>query len=140
MLIPFGGLLRQVNISEAHISERKVIYSPEFIDWYEFLSKREKFQVDAWLKHLESSGPKTKRPAVEHIKGSRFQKMKELRVPKDIRILFIFDRQRSLVLLVGGNKSEKDQSSPNWNRWYQKMIPMAERIYSKHLEKLEESQ
>jgi len=61
-------------------------------------------------------------------------------VPKDIRILFIFDRQRSLVLLVGGNKSEKDQSSPNWNRWYQKMIPMAERIYSKHLEKLEESQ
>ena len=94
MLIPIGGLLRQVNISEAHISERKVIYSPEFSDWYEFLSKREKFQVNAWLKHLELSGPKTGRPAVEHIKGSRFQKM----------------------------------------------IPMAERIYSKHLEKLEESQ
>jgi len=52
----------------------------------------------------------------------------------------MFDTQGSLVLLVGGNKSEKDQSSPNWNRWYQKMIPIAEKIYSKHLEELEESQ
>jgi hypothetical protein len=66
--------------------------------------------------------------------------MKELLVPKDIRILLMFDTQGSLVLLVGGNKSERDPSSPNWNRWYQKMIPIAENIYSKHLGQLEEPQ
>jgi len=77
---------------------------------------------------------------VGHIKGSTFHHMKELLVPKDIRILFMFDTQSSLVLLVGGNKSERDPSSPNWNRWYPKMIPIAESIYSKHVEQFEEPQ
>jgi hypothetical protein len=140
MLIPFGGLLRQVNISEAHISERKVIYSPEFNQWYELLTKREKRQVRARVRHLQSEGPVVGRPTVGLIKGSIFHQMKELLVPKDIRILLMFDTQGSLVLLVGGNKSERDPSSPNWNRWYQKMIPIAENIYSKHLEQLEEPQ
>jgi len=139
-LIPFGGLLRQVNISEADISERKVISSPGFNQWFEFLTKGEKRQVRARVKHLQINGPVVGRPMVGHIKGSTFHHMKELLVPKDIRILFMFDTQSSLVLLVGGNKSERDPSSPNWNRWYPKMIPIAESIYSKHLEQLEEPQ
>jgi hypothetical protein len=139
-LIPFGGLLRQVNISEADISERKVISSPEFNQWFEFLTKGEKRQVRARVKHLQMNGPVVGRPMVGRIKGSTFHHMKELLVPKDIRILFMFDTQSSLVLLVGGNKSERDPSSPNWNRWYPKMIPIAESIYSKHLEQLEEPQ
>jgi hypothetical protein len=139
-LIPFGGLLRQVNISEADISERKVISSPEFNQWFEFLTKGEKRHVRARVKHLQINGPVVGRPMVGHIKGSTFHHMKELLVPKDIRILFMFDTQSSLVLLVGGNKSERDPSSPNWNRWYPKMIPIAESIYSKHLEQLEEPQ
>ena len=36
-------------------------------------------------------------------------------------------------MLVGGNKSEREDTTPNWNRWYAKMIPVAEKIYRKHL-------
>ena len=36
-------------------------------------------------------------------------------------------------MLVGGNKSEREDTTPNWNRWYAKMIPVAEKIYINHL-------
>jgi len=36
-------------------------------------------------------------------------------------------------MLVGGNKSEREDTTPNWNRWYAKNIPVAEKIYRKHL-------
>jgi len=55
--------------------------------------------------------------------------MKELRVSKGIRILLISDSQQTIVVLVGGNKSEQEDTTPNWNRWYKKMIPIADRIF-----------
>jgi hypothetical protein len=58
--------------------------------------------------------------------------MKELRVSKGIRILLISDSEQTIVVLVGGNKSEQEDTTPNWNRWYKKMIPIADRIFMKY--------
>ena len=129
MLIPIGGLLRQVNISEAHISIREVKYRQEFIQWFETLSEREQEKIEATLKHVQLKGSNTKRPYVGHIRGSRYHKMKELRVSKSIRILLVSDSEQSIVVLLGGNKSGQEDTTPNWNRWYKKMIPIADRIF-----------
>jgi hypothetical protein len=45
----------------------------------------------------------------------------------EVRILFCFDPRRQAVLLLGGDKSG------NWNRWYDKAIPEADRLYEEHL-------
>lgn len=60
--------------------------------------------------------------------------MRELRVQhKDLpdRILYAFDPRRTAILLIGGNKTGND-------RWYDEYVPVADRLYDKHLEELEE--
>lgn len=55
--------------------------------------------------------------------------LKELRpLGTEIRILFIFGPDRTLVLLYGGNKEGE------WTRWYRTAIPEAARLYRKYLE------
>jgi len=44
------------------------------------------------------------------------------------RILFAFDPKREIILLVGGDKRGNKQ-------FYKKMIPIAERLYEKHLKR-----
>jgi hypothetical protein len=41
----------------------------------------------------------------------------------DIRLLFVLDPVRSAYFLVGGDKSG------NWDAWYKRNIPVAERRY-----------
>ena len=129
MLIPIGGLLWQVNISEAHIQIWKFEFSKEFVQWLETLSEKEQKKIEATFQHVQFKGPDTKRPYVGLIRGSSFHKMKELRVSKGIRILFINDEGQTIVVLLGGNKSEQEDTTPNWNRWYRKMVPIADRIF-----------
>ena len=53
--------------------------------------------------------------------------MRELRVQsreKPIRVLYAFDPNRAVVLLVGGHK--------NNNRFYDLLIPIADDLYSEH--------
>jgi hypothetical protein len=50
--------------------------------------------------------------------------MKELRTAgTSIRILFIFDPLRRVILLLGGDKAG------SWNNWYDTNIPVAEERY-----------
>jgi hypothetical protein len=57
--------------------------------------------------------------------------MKELRPGSrgrsEIRILFVFDPWRSAILLVGADKSG------DWQGWYRRAIPEAERLYEHYL-------
>jgi hypothetical protein len=62
--------------------------------------------------------------------------MKELRVPAGIRVLFAFDPRRVGILLIGGDKSPEDPGSPNWNRWYDHYVPIADDLYDTHLREL----
>lgn len=60
--------------------------------------------------------------------------MRELRIQHKgypYRILYAFDPRRSALLLIGGNKAGKD-------RWYDKHIPIADKLYDDHLRLLEE--
>jgi hypothetical protein len=44
-------------------------------------------------------------------------------------VLYAFDPRRCAILLIGGNKTGR-------NRWYESMIPLADRIYDEHLNQL----
>jgi len=60
--------------------------------------------------------------------------MKELRVQHEgrpYRILFAFDPRRMAYFIVGGDKTGDDL-------FYQRMIPVADRIYAQHLREIGE--
>ncbi len=59
--------------------------------------------------------------------------MRELRVQvggEPYRIFYAFDPRRAAILLLGGNKVGDDD-------FYDRMIPIADRIYDQHLEQLQ---
>jgi hypothetical protein len=107
--------------------------SDEFNLWYRELAEDEAESVNASVDLLEQVGPALGRPHVDTLKGTRFPNLKELRVQHDgrpIRILFAFDPGRVGYLILGGDKTGKDD-------WYKTFIPLAEKIYQRHLIELE---
>ena len=58
--------------------------------------------------------------------------MKELRASQGgtLRMLFMFDPRRQVILLVGGDKTG------NWSSWYEVAVPMADDLYDRYLEEL----
>jgi hypothetical protein len=55
--------------------------------------------------------------------------MKELVIQhagRPYRVLYAFAPRRSAILLLGGDKTGDD-------RWYEKSIPIADRLYDEHL-------
>jgi len=82
---------------------------------------------------LQGRGSSLGRPFVDGIKRSRHANMKELRpLGGHVRVLFAFDPLRSAILLVGGDKTNQRL------RWYDVMVPMADRLYDDHLATLKE--
>lgn len=81
---------------------------------------------------LEQYGPALPRPHSETIHCSRHRNMKELIVQhqgRPYRVLYAFDPRRVAILLLGGDKTGDD-------RWYDKFVPVADRLYDEHLEDL----
>ena len=82
---------------------------------------------------MEINGPNLGFPYSSEVKGSTIA-LRELRVQCDgepYRILYAFDPVRCALLLLGGNKAGD-------NNWYEKNVPIAERLYEQHLKELEE--
>jgi len=109
-----------------------------FDDWYQKLSRKEQESVMGRVQLLRVEGPTLGRPAVERVHQSRHANMKELRAERGIRVLFAFDPRRNAILLIGGDKSPRDQGSPNWNAWYARHVPLADDLYDAHLAQLRE--
>ncbi len=64
--------------------------------------------------------------------GSRHGHLRELRVQhqgEPYRVLYAFNPRRTGILLIGGNKTGDD-------RWYEKFVPVADRLYDEHIEEL----
>lgn len=83
---------------------------------------------------LKNIGPSLGRPYVDSVKQSKHKNMKELRVQHKkrlFRIFFAFDPSRKAILLIGGDKRGD-------KRFYQRLIPIADKLYEKHLHKKEE--
>lgn len=65
-------------------------------------------------------------------KVQRHTNMKELRTQcqgRPLRTFFAFDPRRTAILLIGGDKTGD-------KRFYERMIPLAERLYNNYLEEL----
>ena len=103
--------------------------------WIDSLDDEEYDNVIAALEQLEEHGPVTRRPFVDTLEGSAHPNMKELR-PRatkggaHIRAIFAFDIKSRAILLVAGDKAG------NWTKWYATNIPIADRLFSAHQEKL----
>jgi hypothetical protein len=106
----------------------------EFDEWWETLGGAEKEKVQASIVKLEETGPNTRRPFVDAIKGSRYPNMKELRPTRTIRVFFAFDPRRKAMLLIGGDKAGKTK------RFYRQMIVKADEIYGAHLARIEKGE
>ena len=106
----------------------------EFHDEFEFdeLSDEVQDELLAKAKLLEQFGSRLGRPNVDTLNGSSFANMKELRFKLGQalwRFAFAFDPQQSGIILVGGDKQGVSQT-----KFYKKLIKIADRRYSDHLQ------
>lgn len=111
-----------------------VEFTDEFGRWWESLDEDEQESVAASVELLINVGPSLPRPHADTVNGSRHSNMKELRTQhqgRPLRTLFAFDPRRCAILLIGGDKTGDD-------RFYERMIPEADRLYDEHLEELKE--
>jgi hypothetical protein len=109
-------------------------YTDEFEVWWNDLNEEEQEDVAAGVITLEERGPTLGFPYSSVLRGSRFGHMRELRIQhkgEPYRVLYAFDPRRVGLLLIGGNKGGDD-------RWYEKNIPVADRIFEAHLRRLGE--
>ena len=110
----------------------EIEYTDEFEVWWNTLTEAEQIDIDAVVLVLESRGPQLGFPYSSGIEGSKYDHMRELRIQHKgdpYRILYAFDPRRTAMLLIGGNKGGDD-------RWYDKYIPIADRLYCEHLNEL----
>ncbi len=113
--------------------EWPVEYTDEFGDCWATLAEVEQISIDAHVRKLEQRGPNLPFPYSSGVSGSRHAHMRELRVQsggKPLRIFYAFDPRRMAILLIGGDKTG-DQ------RFYDRMIPVADALYDEHLAALE---
>jgi hypothetical protein len=106
-----------------------VEYTDEFGAWWEGIDESAQIAIDAAVRLLEIKGPQLPFPHSSRIHGSRYGQMRELRVQykgEPYRILYAFDPRRMAILLIGGNKAGN-------NRWYEKYVPLADKLYEEHL-------
>lgn len=111
-----------------------VEYTDEFGEWWDTLSEKERESLNASVGLLLKRGPLLEFPHSSRVFGSRHRQMRELRTQrggKPLRTLYAFDPRRSIILLIGGDKTGD-------NRWYAVNVPMADRLFDEHLNQLEQ--
>jgi len=110
--------------------EWEVEIGEQVADWLLTAPKGTFEQVMAAIDVLKEDGPGLGRPLVDSVKKSRHSNMKELRPgsegKSEVRILFAFDKIRQAILLIAGDKSG------DWNKWYDKNIPIADDLFDVH--------
>jgi len=110
----------------------KVEYTDEFGRWWAELPEESQDAIDRSVGLLELIGPALGRPHVDAVQRSRHPNMKELRIQQGgapYRVFFAFDPRRAAILLIGGCKAGD-------NRFYDRMIPIADDLYDVHLREL----
>lgn len=103
----------------------------EFMAEFEQLAEAVQDELLAQLHLLERRGPALGRPHVDSLKGSRHSNMKELRFNAEggvWRVAFAFDRARSALLLVAGDKAGISE-----RRFYRSLIARADERFDRHL-------
>jgi hypothetical protein len=113
-----------------------IIETTEYSAWHDSLTAKQQKAISKRREVLRRIGPNASRPLVDSLTGSRIKNLKELRVSSGgaLRILFVFDRKRQAVLLLGGDKSV----DAKWTSWYASAIREAEEIYERYTKEEEE--
>jgi hypothetical protein len=109
-----------------------VEYTDEFEAWWNDLSEEEQESINASVRLLEERGPQLRFPHSSGINGSKHEHMRELRTQHEgrpYRTLYAFNPVRTAILLLGGDKTGNDD-------WYDKHVPIADRLYDEHLDEL----
>ncbi len=104
-----------------------------FDGWFDSLDDTDRANVLASMMVLRERGPMLSRPYADTVNGSSYSNMKELRVQSKgdpIRAFFAFDPRRKGILLCAGNKTGDEK------RFYEVMLPIADREFTAHLDKL----
>lgn len=114
----------------------EIEYTDEFGLWWDSLNEDEQISVDAVVGMLAEKGSLLSFPYSSGIKDSKHGSMRELRIQHKgypYRVLYAFDPRRAAILLVGGNKTGD-------SRWYDRMIPIADRLFAEHLRELKKGE
>lgn len=109
-----------------------VEYTDEFGAWFDTLEEREQNRLFAAVRRLETLGPNLDYPYSSGLAGSRHPHMREMRVQiggRPFRAFYAFDPRRTAILLIGGDKTGDE-------RFYERMILIADDLYDAHLEEL----
>ena len=112
----------------------EVEFSNEFGEWWDSLTAAEQKSVDFTVSLLQQVGPTLRMPHSSGVEMSRHARMRELRIQHEgrpYRVLYAFDRRRTAMLLIGGDKTGND-------RWYEEFVPIADRLLEEHLSALGE--
>ena len=110
----------------------EIEYTDEFGGWWASLSEGEQDEIAIAVGLLEKEGPKLMFPHSSGISSSKHSHMRELRrqyLGNPYRVLYAFDPRRYAVLLIGGDKTGDD-------RWYEKNVPIADKLYDIHLKEI----
>ena len=107
-------------------------FTEEFEKWWNGLNAEEQESLAASIGLLKQLGPQLPRPHSDTLNGLKHSNMKELRTQhqgRPIRTFYAFDPRRKAILLIGGDKTGDD-------RFYDRMIPLADRLFDEHLKEL----
>jgi hypothetical protein len=110
----------------------EVEFTEEFGAWWKTLTEDQQDDVAHSVGLLAELGPVLDFPHSSKVNASRHGHMRELRTQsggRPLRTLYAFDPLRTAILLLGGDKSGHD-------RWYEKLVPIADRLYDEHLDGL----
>ena len=108
-----------------------------FERWFTSLNDTDRARVLAALLVLREKGPGLSRPYADKLRGSRYSDMKELRIQsrgEPIRAFFAFDPARTGIVLCAGNKVGNEK------RFYDEMLPVAEREFTNWLKTFKEKE
>ncbi len=109
--------------------EWDVEYTDEFGGWWDDLDESEQESVATVVGLLRVLGPRLPSQYSSKITTFRHSHMRELKIQHKgdpYRMLYAFDPRRTAILLLGGDKTGDD-------RWYDKHVPKADRLYDEHL-------
>lgn len=110
-----------------------VLVTQEYEDWFLALDRAEQADVLAMVHVLAATGPDLGRPYADTLRGTdKVRNLKELRIQhagRPYRIFYAFDPARRAVLLCGGRKDGRADKL-----FYARMIPLAEKLFLKHLD------
>lgn len=112
----------------------EIEYTNEFENWWNIISEKEQNDIVAVVNLLAEKGTNLPFPYSSGIAGSKHSQMRELRVQsggKPLRIFYAFDPRRTAILLIGGDKTGD-------RRFYEKYIPIADKLYDIYLEEIKE--